>query len=233
MSKINLKDIQQKLYENLKPSGWADRLKGFLLGDDFNSILEDLLQQSQGGKRFTPVLKQMFRAFEECPFDDLHTIIIGQSPHPKAGEADGILLSSTNTGVINASLQKAFGELERTVDPNYVQNPDLKRWSKQGVLMLNTALTTEAGKTDAHLELWKPFMVYLFDVLASSDTGRVYVFMGTKAKDWNHYVPTSNFKFFVTHPASATYNDGQWDSGDLFNSINKVLKEHRNIEIIW
>jgi uracil-DNA glycosylase len=233
MSNVNLKEIQQKLYEKLKPSGWAERMKAFLLSDDFHSILEDLLEQTHGGKRFTPVLKQLFRAFEECPFEELHTIIIGQSPHPKAGEADGILLSASNTGVANASLNKVFGELERTVTSSYVHNPDLKRWSNQGVLMLNPALTTEIGKVDTHIELWKPFMVYLFDVLNNSDTGRVYVFMGTKAKDWNHYISKNNFKFFVSNPAGATYRNTNWDSGDLFNSINKVLTQNRNIEITW
>jgi len=233
MSTIDLKDIQQKLYESLKPSGWADRLKGFLLSDDFHSILKELLNQAQGGKRFTPILKQLLRAFEECPFDDLKVIMIGQSPHVKPGEADGLLFSSTNTGVINASLQKVFEELERTIDPDYVQNPDLKRWSNQGVLMLNLALTTEIGKPDVHLELWKPFIVYLLDTIQNAHTGLVYVFMGGKAKEWRSEIGPSNFRFFTTHPADIAYTKIDWDSGDLFNSINKVLKEYHNTEIIW
>jgi uracil-DNA glycosylase len=233
MSTIDLKDIQQKLYDKLKPSGWADRLKGFILSDDFHSILKELLGQSQDGKRFTPVLKQLFRVFEECPFDELRVVMIGQSPHPKPGEADGLLFSSTNTGVINATLQKVFGELERTVDPEYVQNPDLKRWSNQGVLMLNLALTTEIGKPDVHLELWKPFIAYLLDIINSSNTGIVYVFLGDKAKEWRTDISSQNFKWFVTDPVNTTYTNIDWDSGDLFNSINKVLKEYHNKEIIW
>lgn len=232
MSNIDLKDIQHKLYDRLKPSGWADRLKGFMLSDDFYQILKELLTQSQSGKRFTPVLKQMLRAFEECPFDELKVVMVAQHPHPKAGAADGIAFSCANIGTVESSLKYIFGELERTVDPNYVQNPDLKRWSNQGVLMLNTALTTQAGKPNTHDELWKPFMVYLFDVL-QAHTGLVYVFIGDKSKEWRHSVNKQNYKFFTTHPSSAAYGTKQWNSGDLFNAINKVLKENDNTEIIW
>jgi len=236
MSTIDLKEIQQKLYENLKPSGWADKLKGYLLSDDFHRVLLTLYGEMNEGNRFTPVLKQLFRAFEECPFDELKVIMIGQEPHSKAGVADGIALSCANTGVIQGSLKYVFEELERTVDQNYVQNPDLKRWSNQGVLMLNTSLTTRVGieKSLMHEELWKPFMIYLFDVINNSNTGLVYVFMGNHAKEkWRGYVGTANYKWFVTHPASAAYNKSEWNSGDLFNSINKVLKEYHNTEITW
>jgi uracil-DNA glycosylase len=234
MSTIDLKEIQQKLYEKLKPSGWADKLKGFILSDDFYNILEQLLAESQNEKRFTPVLKQLFRAFEECPYEELKVIIVGQDPYPKAGIADGISFSSSNSGTIPASLRYIFGELEHTVDPEYVQNPDLKRWSNQGVLMLNTALTTTAGKIGMHVELWRPFMNYLFDVLNTYNNGLIYVFMGLKAKAWKDQVNKNNFKFFTTHPASAAYKGSQrWDSGDVFNQVNKVVKDHYNTEIIW
>jgi len=75
---VNLQDVQQKLYERLKPSGWADKLKMFLLSDDFSRILKRLYDEATAGKRFTPQLKQVFRAFEECPYKDLKVVIIGQ-----------------------------------------------------------------------------------------------------------------------------------------------------------
>lgn len=238
MSTIDLKEIQQKLYNNLKPSGWADKLKGFILSDDFYSILEQLLAESQDGKRFTPVLKQLFRAFEECPYDELKIVMVAPGPYPNAGAADGIAYSCSNTGVIQQPLNYIFEELERTVDPEYVQNPDLKRWSNQGVLMLNTALTTSAGQINSHAELWKPFMEYLFDILNSYNTGVLYVFFGSKTKTWRNHINKNNFKFFIGDPIvakyAAKYNEpAQWRTGDIFNQINKVVKDHYNTEIIW
>lgn len=236
MSKIDLKDIQQKLYEGLKESGWADRLKGFILSDDFYQILETLLRESQDGKRFTPVLKQLFRAFHECPYEDLKVIIIGQDPYPKAGVADGISFSCSNTDKEQPSLRYMFKEINETVymEMGRENNPDLTRWSNQGILMLNTALTCEVGNIGSHVELWKPFTTYLLDMLSSYNSGLVYVFLGNYAKAWAKSVNQNNFKIFTTHPASAAYRKGQrWDSNDMFNTVSKLVKDHYKYDIKW
>jgi len=143
LNNVDLKEVQMKLYERLKPSGWGQQLKGFLLSDDFYSLLNKLLDQANDQKRFTPTMKQVFRAFEECPYDKLKVIIVTQDPYPYAGVADGIAFSCSNTGKIAASLKYIFKDIETNVYlDGYEWNPDLARWSNQGVLMLNTALTT-------------------------------------------------------------------------------------------
>ena len=182
---MTLKEIQLKLYEKLKPSGWGDKLKMFLLSDEFTQILEHLYKNSQADKKFTPILKDLFRAFEECPYDKLSVIIIGQDPYPTAGVADGISFSCAHTQKEQPSLKYIFDEIERTVySPNIPQdesiilregyNPDLKRWANQGILMLNTALTCEIGEIGSHIELWKPFTTHLMDVLNTYNTGMIY-----------------------------------------------------------
>jgi len=93
LNNVDLKEVQMKLYERLKPSGWGQQLKGFLLSDDFYSLLNKLLDQANDQKRFTPTMKQVFRAFEECPYDKLKVIIVTQDPYPYAGVADGIAFS--------------------------------------------------------------------------------------------------------------------------------------------
>lgn len=75
---VDLNDIKFKLYEKLKASGWADKLKTFILSDDFDKILNYLLKEARAGQRFTPPIKQIFRAFEECPYDKLKVVVIGQ-----------------------------------------------------------------------------------------------------------------------------------------------------------
>jgi uracil-DNA glycosylase len=235
MSQVNIQDVQQKLYEKLKPSGWGDKLKTFLLSEDFTNILNQLLEESESGKHFTPIVKQIFRAFEECPYEELKIVFIGQDPYPKAGVADGISFSCSNEGKIQTSLKFIYKELEATVYPEGMEwNPDLKHWSNQGILMLNTALTTTAGKIGAHVELWKPFMMYLLDMLNAYNSGLVYVFLGKKAQAWNEHISANNFKCFSTHPASAAYRGKLgWDSGDLFNQINNIIHEHYGTNISW
>ena len=239
MSNIDLKDIQQKLYERLKPSGWADKLKGFLLSADFHNILAELQRQSQSGKKFTPVLKQLFRAFEECPYSELKVIIMVQDPYSKALVADGLALSYSNSAVdpkVPMSLQYFLREIENTVYPEGCEyNPDLTRLANQGVLLLNTALTTTVGMTQQHAELWRPFTTYLFDILNTDNTGLVYVFVGNDAKLWKKNISTkNNFKFFITHPTTSIRMERpNWDSGDVFNQINKILMNHYKTTITW
>ena len=224
-----------KLYDRLKDSGWSNKLKMFLLSQDFLNILQILYDDTQEGKRFTPVIKDLFRAFEECPYAELKIVMVGQDPYPEANAADGIAFSCSKDNVVKPPLKYMFKEIENTVYREGMRwDPDLKRWSNQGVLMLNTTLTSQVDKMGMHTELWKPFMTFLFEMLADYNSGLIYVFMGDTAKGWHKSVPTTNYKFFTSHPISAHYSKPQeWDSGDLFNNINKVMDKTYGEKIIW
>ena len=102
---INLEEIKLKLIERLQPSGWATRLRGFLQSSDFDKILETLYKMREDGKRFTPPLKYVFRAFEECPVDKLKVIMIGQDPYPQLNVADGLAFSCSLTQKPQPSLK--------------------------------------------------------------------------------------------------------------------------------
>ena len=231
---MNIREIQMKIYEKLKPSGWGEKLRMFLLSEEFAGILKHLYETSSKGRRFTPTLKDLFRAFEECPYDELKIVMVGQDPYPQPDVANGIAFCCAKTGKIQASLKHMFHDIEKTVYPNgYEWNPDLSRWSRQGILMLNTALTCEIGKAGSHAELWRPFMTNLFDMLGNYNSGLIYVFMGNKAKQWHSAVPPTNYKYFTTHPAAASYNGGVWDSGNLFNNISTVIEKNYGETIIW
>jgi len=241
---MRISDIQQKLYERLKPSGWGDKLKMFILSHEFETILTYLWDESVDGNKFTPVIKDIFRAFEECPYDDLRVVFVGQDPYPQANVADGISFSCSKTEKEQPSLRYIFDEIERTVyDPSIPQaedeikredyDPDLKRWSNQGVLMLNTAMTCQIGKIGSHIDLWKPFINYLFDTLNNSNTGIVYVFLGKKSQEHAKLISKNNYKFFAVHPAAAAYKGGKWDSANLFNQINVVVEKLYGDKIIW
>ena len=240
VTKINLKEIQTKLYESLIPSGWGVKLKVFLLSEEFHHILQTLYDQSKSGIRFTPQIKHLFRFLEECPYNKLNVVFMGQDPYPGIYEgitvADGISFSCRNTRMVQPSLRYMFKEIEETVYPleGYEWDPDLTRWANQGVLMMNTALTTSINKVGSHYELWKPFIEYLFDVLAFGSPNIIYVFCGKKAKEWEDSVPNNNFKITCTHPASAAHNSQEkWDSGDLFNRINIRLYSTNGYKIKW
>ena len=235
--KVNTVEIAQKLYNKLKGTGWDEALRTYLLGDSFQTLLNELVKLRNEGKRITPPLKNVFRAFEECPVSTVKVVMIGQDPYPQFGVADGIAFSCGNTNYPEASLRYMLKEINLTVpqeqkDP--VQSADLKRWSNQGVLMLNCALTTNIGEIGKHYELWSDFIAFVLDYLAWNNQGIVYVMLGKKAQEWDDFIYDSNVKIHVSHPASAAYNkQSRWESNDLFNKINESLNSTNQTSILW
>lgn len=223
---INLEEIKLKLVEKLRPSGWADKLKGFVQSSDFDKILAELYRLREDGKRFTPPLKQVFRAFEECPHDKLKVIIIGQDPYPYFGIADGLAFSCSMTDKVQPSLKTIFEAIEHTVHEDFptYQDPNLKRWANQGVLLLNSALTCQVDKIGSHYPIWKEFIAYTMDMLNYTDTGLIFVLMGKQAQELESMIGEHHHIIKVSHPASAVYTKTTWNCGDMFNEINKIIK---------
>ena len=235
--KVNTVEIAQKLYDKLKGTGWDEALRTYLLGDSFQTLLNELVKLRNEGKRITPPLKNVFRAFQECPVKTVRVVMIGQDPYPQFGVADGIAFSCGNSNYPEASLRYMMKEIRLTVpeeqkDP--LQSADLKRWSNQGVLMLNCALTTNVGEIGKHYQLWSDFIAFVLDYLAWNNQGTVYVMLGKKAQEWDDFIYDSNVKINVSHPASAAYNNqSRWDSNDLFNKINQSLASTNQTLILW
>lgn len=235
--KVNTVEIAQKLYDKLKGTGWDEALRTYLLGDSFQTLLNELVKLRNEGKRITPPLKNVFRAFQECPVKTVRVVMIGQDPYPQFGVADGIAFSCGNSNYPEASLRYMMKEIRLTVpeeqkDP--LQSADLKRWSNQGVLMLNCALTTNVGEIGKHYQLWSDFIAFVLDYLAWNNQGTIYVMLGKKAQEWDDFIYDSNVKINVSHPASAAYNNqSRWESNDLFNKINQSLVSNNQTSILW
>ena len=238
---VDLSELQQKLYERLKPSGWGSVLKSFLMSNDMTKVLERLHEESLDGKKFTPKLKQVFRAFEECPYNKLKVVMILQDPYPLLGDrgetvADGIAMSCSNTRRVQPSLKFVHQNIAKTVYPDIPYNYplDLKVWSNQGVLMVNMALTTTVGRTGVHYIVWREFIVYLLDYLAWNNPGLIYAYLGKKAQEYMRLTPSNTYKLTAVHPAYAAHQHAEeWDSGDLWNRINAILEREKKEIVKW
>lgn len=235
-TELEIDEIKQKLFDKLEPSGWGRIFKSFIFSSEFDDILNKLYKLSIEGKRFTPTLKQVFRAFEECPYNELQIVIVGQDPYPQVGVADGIAFSCSNTNRLQPSLRYILDEVNKTVynGERISEDLDLKRWSNQGILLLNTALTTEVGKIGAHYDIWKPFTAYLLDWLNNYNPGLIYVYMGKKAEEWSVLTnDNTTYKFTVKHPASAAYSGSKWDSDNIFMRTRAIVKKMSGKTINW
>ena len=223
---INLVEIKEKLIEKLKPSGWANKLKGFIQSSDFDKILETLYNEREDGKRFTPPLKDVFRAFEQCPEKDLKIVFIGQDPYPQLGVADGMAFSCGVTMKPQPSLRNMFEAIEETVYqgfPTY-QDPNLTRWANQGVLLLNTTLTCQVDKIGSHYSIWNEFVMYVFDMLNFTNSGLIFVLLGAKAQELESIIGPNHYILKASHPASAAYTKTTWDCKNIFLRANEIIE---------
>ena len=233
---VDLFAIQQKLYESLKPSGWASVLKSFLLGTEFTTILEQLYNLSTEGKKFTPALKDIFKAFEYCPFNDLHTVFITKEPFYKINVANGLAFDSSKAPNEHIYSTFVLDAVERTVYPYKTckRDPDLSRWAKQGILLFNSNLTVQIDKANTHTMIWKPFTSFLLDTLSTLNAGLVFVFVGDDVKHLGKLVNSvTHYKYAIPHPSTGVDNKGLWDSQNIFPVISNII--HKNIKrtIVW
>jgi len=228
---ININNIIEKFESKLKNTGWEPIFKTFFESEIFQTVIYKLKDEAENDRRFTPKLKDIFNSFIYCPYDKLKVIIIGQDPYPQINVADGISFSCSYTNKEQPSLRYIFDELQQQY-PNSSRDTDLKRWSEQGVLMLNTAFTVQIGKIGSHYELWKPFTHHILQSINRDFKKLPVALLGKKAEEWQIRLNSQNI-MKVPHPASAAYKGGKWDSKNLFININDALKEQGNTMISW
>lgn len=219
---------------------WWKKIEPFFDSGGFDRIYEYLKFQGGRGKLIAPSSSLTYRCFIETPLDDMKCAMFGLSPyHSMKGKtiiADGLLMGCSTTNSLQPSLIKFYEAIEREMygGQYYVKNPDVKYLANQGVLMCNAALTTEIRKAGNHIEIWEPFMKYLFEEVINI-TAVPVVFLGEKAAKLEKYInPLYGTHIFkVSHPASAAYNEGDWSTEGVFKQVNKIIKYRHGEEIKW
>ena len=110
-----------------------------------------------------PAVTDVFR-FTETPLADVRVVILGQDPYYQPGQADGLAFSYRGAGSLPPSLKNIFVELRSDLGVaagdrclTVPTNGDLTPWTRQGVLLLNTALTVRRGEAGSHCDIWQPF----------------------------------------------------------------------------
>lgn len=230
---VDLTEIQQKLYDSLKLSGWANLLKSFLLSSDFTDILTQLYNETTEKRNFTPMLKDIFNAFIACPYKDLHTIIVTKEPFVTIGCANGIPFDCSKTEKEQYATTQLFDAITRTVYfDKYKRDLSLTRWANQGVLLLNSSLTVQIDKPDSHTQIWKPFIAFLLDTLNIYNRGLHFVFMGDDVKDLAKVINVkAHYKFMVSHPTVTT--ERRWDSQNIFPILTRSIYKNYKYKMIW
>jgi uracil-DNA glycosylase len=227
-------------FKDLIHESWHEKLKPFIESKDCDVIYKRLKKDSKRGKKIAPLSENVWRCFKETPFDKLKLVMIGMSPYHTFRRntpiADGLLMGCSVTGQLQPSLELFYDALERDynngLNLHMVKDPDVSYLARQGVLMLNVALTVEANKPGSHTKLWEPFMKYLFEEVLDK-TGVPVVFLGNEAAKCRRYITPFTWQIKVSHPASAAYKYTDWNSENVFKNVNTILRGNNQTEINW
>lgn len=179
----------------------------------------------------------MFRAFTLCSLKDCRIVFLGQDPYPQKGIATGILFGNkvdTSEDKLSPSLEVIKEAAVNYEIPHYELRFDntLESWAKQGILMINSALTCVVNKTGSHTLNWRPFISKLIKNI-SKERGIIFVLFGRQAQSFKSYIDEScNAIIEVEHPSYFARTNTKMPYS-VFTDINKLLKNQYNTEIVW
>ena len=185
-----------------------------------------------------PSIKNVFKAFKLCSYNECKVIFIGQDPFPQKGVAQGVLFgnsSDTPEDKLSPSLKVVKESvINFDIPHNLITfDPTLESWAKQGILMLNSALTTEVGKVGIHTLKWRPFVGSFLKNMSEKNPGIIYVFFGSQAKSLDTYINNNNnYKLFIEHPAYYARLNKRMPS-DIWYTVQKLVYNIYGTLIEW
>lgn len=229
----------EKFKEHFHPS-WHDKMRPFIESNECDAIYKYLKSESQRGKKIAPLSANVYRCFFETPLNDVKVVILGMCPYHTFKNyepiADGLLMGCSITGHHQPTLEQFYDAIERELYNGMCLDgskpPSVTHLTAQGVLMMNAALTTEMNKAGSHLEIWEPFTSYVFKEIIST-LGVPVIYLGKEAAKFERYAAPFTWHFPISHPASASYRSGDWDSEGAFKAVKNILKQNNNYEIDW
>lgn len=227
-----------KFASHFHPS-WERKIRPFIESEACERIYDNIRKSTGRGKTVVPDPSQTFRVFKETNMEELKVMIMGMAPYhtKKDGKiiADGILMSCSNTGHLAPSLEQFYNGMEGELfkdSPGIVRRPDLSYLCHQGIFMFNASLTCELLKAGSHLEIWQPFTKYVLEEIITA-SGVPIIWLGKDAAKFDRYVNPFQWRFSVSHPASASHNHTTWSSEGVFGKVNAVLKDYNNFTVSW
>jgi uracil-DNA glycosylase len=185
-----------------------------------------------------PALPNIFRAFKLCTYADCRIVFIGQDPYPQKDVATGILFGNnaeTPEDKLSPSLEVIK---ESVINYEVPHNPiifdnTLESWAKQGVLMINSALTCELNRIGSHVNVWRPFVSKLIKNLSIKETDIIYVLFGKQAQTLKPYIDDKHNDIIeIEHPAYYARTNKIMPH-NLFTKINNLLYNKYREKINW
>lgn len=212
---------------------WKRVLSDEFEKDYFRQLIQFVKEEYKTQKVFPPG-PQIFRAFNECSFEDLKVVILGQDPYHTPGVAHGLAFSASEGQRIPPSLLNIYKELKSDLGIEIPKSPDLSRWAKQGVLLMNATLTVRAGLAGSHQKKgWETFTDAVIKIISEKKENVVFILWGSYAQRKEELIDTSKHLVIKSvHPSPLSADRGFFGSKP-FSKTNQYLKEHNKDGISW
>ena len=212
---------------------WKEILSAEFSKPYFEELVAFVKQEYASGMVY-PAGRNIFRAFDKCPFERLKVVIIGQDPYHGEGQANGLCFS-VNEGVpVPPSLQNILKEVFDDVGKPVPASGELDRWAEQGVLLLNSVLTVRAQSAASHAGRgWEQFTDAVVRAIAERKQGVVYMLWGNYAQRKGAIAdPTKNLILKAVHPSPLSAYRGFFGCRH-FSATNAYLVSQGKEPIEW
>ena len=213
---------------------WNKVLEKEFQTDYFNNIS---LKTREEYSKFVcyPPGSKLFRAFDECPFNKLKVVIIGQDPYHGENQANGLCFSVDDGVEKPPSLKNIFKELNTSFTKNERTNSDLSDWSNQGVLLLNSILSVRRKFPGSHRHIgWEEFTENVIKIISKEKVNLVFMLWGNYAKNKEKFIHDNNHLVLKSgHPSPLSANKGFWFGNNHFKKCNDFLIANDLETIKW
>ena len=217
----------------INPS-WQKHLESEFEKSYFAELTAFVKKEYEDGVAY-PAPKNIFRAFDLCPFEKVKVVILGQDPYHGERQANGLAFAVDEREAVPPSLKNIFKEIESDLGKPLVhKSGDLSRWAKQGVLLLNATLTVRAHAAGSHQEKgWEQFTDAVIRALSQERSSLVFMLWGNYAKAKGAHIDRSKHLVLeAAHPSPFSAHSGFFGCKH-FSKANAYLAEHGVTPIDW
>ena len=222
--------------ENMQlPAGWAALLRAELSAPYFAVLMQRVAAAYAAGAVFPPQ-EDVFAAFRLTPPERVRAVILGQDPYHEPGQANGLAFSVKPGVKLPPSLRNILTELQADCGVTPPESGDLTAWARQGVFLLNSSLSVEAGKAASHQAFgWQTFTDAAVRAVAALPQPVAFVLWGGHAQKKAALAADSPYPRLVLqapHPSPLSAYRGFFGSRP-FSKINAFLESAGSRAIDW
>ena len=214
-------------------NNWDDILKDEFDKQYYLELREFLIKEYKSHLIY-PDKYKIFEALKLTDYEDVKIVILGQDPYHGPNQAHGLAFSVSLGVPIPPSLLNIYKELERDMNFRIPNHGYLVDWSKQGVLLLNTALTVRAGMANSHRgKGWEVFTDQVIRLLSLREKPMVFLLWGKNAAEKEALIDTSKHLVLkAPHPSPLSAHRGFLGCGH-FSKANEFLTKNSIAPINW